>query len=416
MGVGKISAKNLECAKEATKLERSIVPEKNRTMVRRALLLGWPSTALFLQLVLIVTTTAAFSTAALTSTTPSTRSPVIGILSQPDVDRNDGEAHTPGFFYIAASYVKWLEAGGARSIPIPYDATNELFDDIFLEIDGLLLPGGSATFPPFLQYALDTIVAANKDGSRYFPVWGTCLGYEFLIQYGGGILQTNYDAYNISLPLENVVASSSSLYADPAIYETVRNYPITMNNHHQGITPQDFADHPMLSSWWNVTSINHDRKGQPFVSTMEPIAPETLPIYGVQYHPEKNAFEYATYPGDGDIPYEVIDHSERGVMFSLYTARFFINLARRSMQMGRHTGRFPYVQQYPSVPGLKFELKYLIPPSSSSSSLHSSQSQQQPLSSSWRQKSSSRDHSSLRGGGADPTTITTTSSSSVLPF
>jgi gamma-glutamyl hydrolase len=396
----------------------SFVAKKTRTMVlwRALLLWWWPSTAL-LHFVLVVTTTAAFSTSS-TLTTPATRSPVIGILSQPDVDRNDGEAHTPGVFYIAASYVKWLEAGGARSIPIPYDATNELFDKLFAEIDGLLLPGGSATFPPFLQYALDTIVAANQDGTRYFPVWGTCLGYEFLIQYGGGMLQANYDAYNISLPLENV-SSSSSLYADPAVYETVRKYPITMNNHHQGITPQDFADHPRLSSWWNVTSINHDRNGQPFVSTIEPIAPETLPIYGVQYHPEKNAFEYATYPGDGDIPYETIDHSERGVNFSLYTARFFVNLARRSMQMGRHhTGQFPYVQQYPSVPGLKFELKYLIPPSSSlsSTSLHSSQPQQQPLFSSWRQKSSSHDHSSLRGGGADPTTITTTSSSSVLPF
>jgi gamma-glutamyl hydrolase len=309
--------------------------------------------------------------------TPSTRSPVIGILSQPNVDHDNNNGIEPEkyVFYIAASYVKWLEAGGARSIPIPYDATNELFNELYAEMDGLLLPGGKATFPPFLHSALDTIVADNQDGRRYFPVWGTCLGYGFLIQYGGGVLQKDYDAYNMSVPLENIVvassSSSSSLYADPAIYETVRNYPVTMNHHRKGITPQDFADHPKLSKWWNVTSINHDRRGQPFVSTIEPLSPETFPFYGVQYHPEKNAFEYATYP-DSDIPYETIDHSERGVLFSLYMARFFVNLARRSMMDHSpiYTRQFPYVQQYPSVPGLKFELKYLIPPSLSSS--HSS--------------------------------------------
>jgi gamma-glutamyl hydrolase len=318
------------------------------------------------------------SSSSSSTTTPFTRSPVIGILSQPNVDHDDNGVVEPdsNVFYIAASYVKWLEAGGARSIPIPYDATTELFNELYAEIDGLLLPGGKAKFPPFLNYALDTIVYANRNGRRYFPVWGTCLGYGFLIQYGGGVLQKDYDAYNMSVPLENIVvtsSSSSSLYADPSIYETVRNYPVTMNHHRKGITPQAFADHPQLSKWWNVTSINHDRRGRPFVSTIEPISPETFPFYGVQYHPEKNAFEYATYP-DSDIPYENIDHSERGVLFSLYMARFFVNLARRSMMdhSPNYTRQFPYIQQYPSVPGLKFELKYLIPPSSSSSSSSSS--------------------------------------------
>jgi hypothetical protein len=106
------------------------------------------------------------------TTTPSTRSPVIGILSQPNVDHdNNGVDHNG--FYIAASYVKWLEAGGARSIPIPYDATNKLFKELYAEMDGLLLPGGKAAFPPFLNYALDTIVADNRNGrvGDLFGVW-----------------------------------------------------------------------------------------------------------------------------------------------------------------------------------------------------------------------------------------------------
>jgi gamma-glutamyl hydrolase len=349
----------------------------------RPLLLVVLATALIITIVLVATSASAFS-----ASSPITRSPVIGILSQPDPDNAD-------VFYIAASYVKWLEAGGARSIPIPYDASNELFDELFTEMDGLLLPGGTAAFPPVLNYALDQIVSANRQGLRFFPVWGTCLGYEFLVQYGGGVLATNYDAYNLSLPLEEVVVvidqeqspDSPSLYADPTIYETVRDYPVTMNNHHQGIAPQDFHNSTTLPLLWHVTSINHDRHGQPFVSTIEPVNPQTFPFYGVQYHPEKNAFEYATYP-NSDIPYEVIDHSARGVAFSVYTARFFVDLARRSQQSDQHghyTGAFPYVQQYPATTGLKFELKYLIPPHSNSSNSPS----YSPASASASQQSSS---------------------------
>jgi gamma-glutamyl hydrolase len=283
--------------------------------------------------------------------TVTAHSPVIGVLSQPD----DSD-HTD-FFYIAGSYAKWLEVGGARSIPIPYDASTELFDEIFQEIDGLLLPGGTSDFPPILQYALDTIVESNRQG-HYFPVWGTCLGYEFLIQYAGGTLDTDYDAQNISLSLEHI--QRQELYADKTIYETVRDYPVTMNNHHQGISPLAFRHTRTLSQRWNITSINYDRNRRPFVSTIEPIEPERFPWYGVQFHPEKNAFEYATYPGT-DIPYEAIDHSDLGVVFSIHMARFFVNLARRQTSGHVFTGKFPYVQEYPSTTGLKFELKYLIP-------------------------------------------------------
>lgn len=279
----------------------------------------------------------------------SSHSPVIAILSQPDPDHADS-------FYIAASYVKWLEAGGARSIPIPYDATPELFDRIYSETNGLLIPGGASSYPEILTYALDNIVEDNNAGF-YYPVWGTCMGFEFLITYAGGELQPGFDAENITLPLEN--PQRVELYEDPWVFEAVQNYPITMNNHHQGISPSSFLANDMLPQLWNITSVNHDRKGKPFVSSIEPVHPESFPFYGVQYHPEKNAFEYATYPGT-NTPYEAIDHSERGVTFSLHMARFFVNLTRKSIGHDFY-GDFQYVQEYPIATGLKFEQKYLIP-------------------------------------------------------
>jgi hypothetical protein len=120
-----------------------------------------------------------------------------------------------------------------------------------------------------------------------------------------------------------------------------------------------------LNSLWNVTSINHDANGRPFVSTIEPKDPDRFPIYGVQYHPEKNAFEYATYPGT-NIPYENIDHSEAGVAFSMHLARFWVDLVRRGQitnPMHEYTkpSLYPTINAYPIRTGLKFEQIYILP-------------------------------------------------------
>jgi hypothetical protein len=37
-----------------------------------------------------------------------------------------------------------------------------------------------------VQLLLELAKEANEDGARVFPVWGTCLGFEFLLQFFGG--------------------------------------------------------------------------------------------------------------------------------------------------------------------------------------------------------------------------------------
>ena len=284
-------------------------------------------------------------------------SPVIGILSQPTKDAKDD--------YIAASYVKWLEAGGARSIPIPYDAFPALVDDIFEQINAVLLPGGACDLPPSVIYLLNKVVESNNQGSGYFPVWGTCLGFEFLLQYAGGksIMTSGYKAENVSLPLYNV--KPKELYANPKVYMTVTQRNVTLNNHMRGITPLAFAQNDLLTNLWTITSTNTDLSGKPFVSTIEPIHPTSFPIYGVQYHPEKNAFEYATYPHT-DIPYEAIDHSEAAVEFSIQMARFFVDLARKAQRINKYHAYskpdvYPTTYSYPIRVGIEFEQIHVIP-------------------------------------------------------
>lgn len=73
--------------------------------------------------------------------------------------------------YIAASYVKWLESAGASAIPIPYDASDDLVEEIFTQINGLLFPGGAASMPPSAKKAWELATERNSSGD-FFPVWG----------------------------------------------------------------------------------------------------------------------------------------------------------------------------------------------------------------------------------------------------
>ena len=288
--------------------------------------------------------------------------PTIGILTQP--------SRTKGEFMIAASYVKWLEAGGAKSIPIPYDAPPALVEDLFGQINGLLLPGGASDVPQSVRYLLTLALQASTTGD-FFPVWGTCLGFEYMVQVLSNssspsrpVLTDGFDAENISLPLLNV--QQRNLYAEDHILDVVTNYNVTMNNHMMAVEPATFQKDPKLNELFEVTSTNVDRKGRPFVSTIESRHPETFPWYGVQYHPEKNAFEYATYPGT-DIPYEAINHSFQAVDFSIALARVFVSLATQQHQQNNNTHAYtradiyPFVNTFPVKKGLAFEESYIIP-------------------------------------------------------
>jgi gamma-glutamyl hydrolase len=109
---------------------------------------------------------------------------------------------------------------------------------------------------------------------------------------------------------------------------------------------------------FHITSTNFDRDGRPFVSSIEG---KKFPFYGVQYHPEKNNFEYGLRPGTL-IPYEAIDHSSDAVYSSMFLASFFVNRVRHS-SIGNYTliERHPLIQDYPVRKGYKFEQIYLIP-------------------------------------------------------
>lgn len=294
--------------------------------------------------------------------------PVVGILSQPYHHHHHG--NHDHYDMVAASYVKWLESAGARSIPIPYDADDDLVDEILTQVNGVLFPGGAAELPKSAHRVWKMAQQYNQEGA-YFPIWGTCLGFEFMMMLaaknGPSAIKSGYKATNISLPLHFshssrddkwwVSTEKSKLYKSNKIREILAHQNVTMNNHERGLDPQMFKSDYGLTTLFRIVSTNIDQNGRPFVSTVES---HTYPFYGVQYHPEKNAFEFGLYPGT-EIPYEAINHSDDAIYISFALAEFFVQETRKN-KSGKYTlvQRHPLIYSYEMKSSLEFEQIFII--------------------------------------------------------
>ncbi|XP_072323778.1 gamma-glutamyl hydrolase isoform X1 [Scyliorhinus torazame] len=254
---------------------------------------------------------------------PLNQRPIVGILAQKTSYRFENFGHS----FIAASYVKYLESAGARVVPISIDLTEAQYKKLFYSINGLLIPGGGANLMTseysknaalFYKLALQ----ANDHGT-YFPIWGTCLGFEELtVITSGRKLLINTDTSNVSLRLNFTKdAQDSRMFKNFPVdlMNALAAEPLAANSHRWSISVKNFTSNTELKNFYKILSTNMDSKGIEFVSTIEA---HSYPIYAVQWHPEKNLFEWTKMR---DIP-----HTPNAVKMANYMAEFFVNEARKN--------------------------------------------------------------------------------------
>ncbi|XP_058864467.1 gamma-glutamyl hydrolase-like isoform X3 [Acipenser ruthenus] len=200
--------------------------------------------------------------------------PIIGILTQ---ETEDDNLKPYGKTYIPSSYVKYLESAGCRVTPVKLNLTLPEYEKIFNSINGMMFIGGAVNLltsdfakaaAVFYKLALKAYVSGD-----YFPLWGTCLGFQLLTALvAGDDLLTNATVENKALPLKLTAgAESSRMFRNfpPELMKSLSQEPLTGNFHHYGIATQTFEGNERLESFFSILSTNKAKEGVEFVSTIE---------------------------------------------------------------------------------------------------------------------------------------------------
>lgn len=248
----------------------------------------------------------------------TTDRPVVGILTQPN--GFGGE-------YIAASYVKFAEASGARVVPIRYWWSEKELQTVFAGINGVLLPGGGASLDPEDSVMIrpskilyNLAQKQNKLQPNSFFIFGVCLGWEILAIVASGdgeILKASgqFEDNGVAKSLESV-NFKSRLFA--GLSPKLTKQRLFYHSHQMGVTPELFKlrlDHKC----WDSVALGTDGKGKRFIAAAES---KCAPYYGVQFHPEKNLFEWKS---GADMP-----HSLQATETTLHFVRILAQLARQT--------------------------------------------------------------------------------------
>lgn len=253
--------------------------------------------------------------------------PVIGIYANPDP--YNSEDYVQDLVY--SNYVRWLEAAGAEIMVIHSWYDTDTLDDILSRVNGVFFMGGSrdlklsSVWEQNAAYILNKTITMNEQGI-YFPLWGTCQGFELLhaILADDTVILTDYDAFNYAMSAilnENTRTAKMFSFFSEEDFGNFEKKNTSAHFHNLGVDPDDYDKYPRLKSFFKITSLGTDLDGKVFVNTVE--SPK-YPVYAVQFHPEKIAFD--NDPND-DIP-----QSLEAILISQNFAHFVVNEARKNEQ------------------------------------------------------------------------------------
>ena len=91
-------------------------------------------------------------------------------------------------------------------VPIILGEDEDIINEKLSKLNGVLFPGGGGGYIGLGKYVFDKLLDLNKNGT-YYPLWGTCLGFEYFLEYSasaGSSVKGDYD-YHGSMTMEFVV-------------------------------------------------------------------------------------------------------------------------------------------------------------------------------------------------------------------
>ncbi|XP_071730100.1 gamma-glutamyl hydrolase 2-like [Rutidosis leptorrhynchoides] len=223
--------------------------------------------------------------------------PIIGILSHPSDGASGRLNNSTNVSYIAASYVKFVESAGARVIPLIYNEHPETLQTKLNLVNGVLFTGGWAKKGLYTE----VVEAIFKDDNILERFSGSHHASTLQLVKNVNIEETMFQRFSTDL--------IAKLSTDRLV----------MHHHKYGISPERFQENVSLSNFFNILTTSTDKDNKVYVSTVQS---QIYPVTAVQWHPEKNAFEWG-------LP--MIPHSDDAIQVTQHFANFFVSEARKSL-------------------------------------------------------------------------------------
>ena len=257
--------------------------------------------------------------------------PIIGIVTLPS--QYSPLYPSSNYSYLASSYVKFIEAGGARVVPIQYDLASSEVSQLFNYLNGFVFTGGDQDLTnsdgSLTQYAqtvsnILTLAINNNNKGTYTPIWGTCQGFQYLaslISKNYSIVQNFSGMSDIASNLTFLSSFDSSRTFQGFPYDlkvALENNPLVYYDASYTVDYSQWTLNKNLQSTFVPLAIS-TANNQPFVAYIEGT---TLPLYGSQFYPEKITFEWDSS--------ENIPHEFDAIRLEQWLGNFFVNETRRN--------------------------------------------------------------------------------------
>lgn len=226
-----------------------------------------------------------------------TQQPMIGMVSQTtdEFKSRDWFNQTAGYrSYIMDSYVRFIEAQGAKVVPLIWGEPREVTLDKLSKLNGVFLPGGGGDYVEFGEFIFKTVLEYNNNGT-FYPLWGTCLGFENLAIWTSDMREevlADVPLFSTSVPIEfTVKPATTKMFRDFSDAELfmLQTEDVTQNSHSFAVPIQYFYDDAKLRDFWHVTSLSvldSEEQYTEFVTTVES---KQFPVMATMFHTEKPA-------------------------------------------------------------------------------------------------------------------------------
>lgn len=186
-------------------------------------------------------------------------------------------------------YIHWIESAGAKAMILPYTISKSSLKKKMDIVHGVIWTGGAIetdrytetqrmTYLTTLQQCFLQAKEYNQKG-RYFPIWGSCLGFEMLVLMGEDIPLSHF--FNHIKSHERSGQNTITFTSIPSRLK--RFFPLKLRNamsripcatHHHNL---GFDIEPLPHI--RIVSVDSG-----FINMIEYV---NYPFYGVQFHPER---------------------------------------------------------------------------------------------------------------------------------